>query len=56
MENKTDAEVKRDVIANTKAIYNAKFTLVISLLALMVYSTLNSIVIAMIYRKVVFRN
>jgi len=56
MENKNPEEIKREVLANTKSIYNAKFTMIISLLALMVYSTLNSMVIAIIFRRVVFRN
>jgi hypothetical protein len=56
MENKNPEEIKREVLANTKSMYSAKFTMIISLLALMVYSTLNSMVIAIIYRRVVFRN
>ncbi len=56
MENKNPVEIKREVLASTKAMYSAKFTMIISLLALMVYSTLNSMVIALIYRRVVFRN
>jgi len=56
MENKSPAEIKREVMANTKAIYNAKFTMIITLLALMVYSTLNSMVIAIIFRRIVFKN
>lgn len=56
MENKNPQEIKRDVMANSISMYSAKFTMVISLLALVVYSTLNSMVIAIIYRKVVFRD
>jgi hypothetical protein len=56
MENKNPEEIKRDVMANTRSMYSAKFTMIITLLALMVYSTLNSMVIAIIYRRVVFRN
>ncbi|MBU3658603.1 MAG: DUF4199 domain-containing protein [Flavobacteriales bacterium] len=56
MENKNPQEIKREVMANTRSMYSAKFTMIISLLALMVYSTLNSMVIAIIYRRVVFRN
>jgi hypothetical protein len=56
MENKNPQEIRRDVMANSRAMYSAKFTLIITLLALIVYSTLNSMVIAIIYRKVVFRN
>jgi hypothetical protein len=56
MENKNPEEIKREVLTSTKAMYSAKFTMIISLLALMVYSTLNSMVIAIIFRRVVFRN
>jgi hypothetical protein len=56
MENKNPEEIKREVLASTKSMYSAKFTMIITLLALMVYSTLNSMVIAIIYRRVVFRN
>jgi hypothetical protein len=56
MENKNPEEIKREVLSSTKAMYSAKFTMIISLLALMVYSTLNSMVITLIYRRVVFRN
>lgn len=56
MENKNPQEIKREVMANTRSMYSAKFTMIISLLALMVYSTLNSMVIAIIYRRIVFRN
>ncbi len=56
MENKNPQEIKREVMANTRSMYSAKFTMIITLLALMVYSTLNSMVIAIIYRRVVFRN
>ena len=56
MENKNPVEIKREVLASTKSMYSAKFTMIITLLALMVYSTLNSMVIAIIFRRVVFRN
>ena len=56
MENKNPEEIKREVMANTRSMYSAKFTMIITLLALMVYSTLNSMVIAIIYRRVVFIN
>jgi len=36
--------------------YNPQFTLSVSLLALLVYSTLNSLLIAVIYRKIVFKD
>lgn len=56
MQNKSASEIRHEVISNTKSIYNAKFTMLVALLALMLYSTINSLLIAVIYRKVVFRN
>ena len=56
MENKNPEEIKREVMENTKSMYSAKFTMIISLLALIVYSTLNSMVIAIIFRRIVFKN
>ncbi len=56
MQNKTKAEIIKQQMQQADSIYNAKFTMVVSLLALMVYSTLNSLMIAIIYRRIVFRN
>ena len=55
LENKTDEELIKEGINQTKQWTSPKFTMVISLLALLMYSTLNSLVIALIYRFVVFR-
>jgi hypothetical protein len=54
LENKTDQEIRSLAKQNMSMMYNPQFTLSISLLALLVYSTLNSLLIAVIYRKVVF--
>lgn len=56
MKNKSASEIKQAVIGNTKSIYNAKFTMLVGLLALMIYSTLNSLLISVIFRRIVFRN
>lgn len=56
LENKTDKEIVQMARKNTAMMYNPQFTLSISLLALLVYSTLNSLLIAVIYRKVIFRD
>jgi hypothetical protein len=56
LENKTDEEIRSLAKQNMSMMYNPQFTLSISLLALLVYSTLNSLLIAVIYRKVVFKN
>ena len=55
LENKTDAEIVQMARQNTAMMYDPQFTLSVSLLALLVYSTLNSLLIAVIYRRVVFR-
>jgi hypothetical protein len=56
LENKTDQEIKSLAKQNMSMMYNPQFTLSVSLLALLVYSTLNSLLIAVIYRKVVFKS
>ena len=56
MENKSFEEIKRDVISKTKMVYNAQFTMLVSMLSLLLYATLNSIVITLIFRRIVFRN
>ena len=56
MENKSFEEIKRDVLAKTKMVYNAQFTMLVSMLSLLLYATLNSIVISVIFRRIVFRN
>jgi hypothetical protein len=56
LENKTDEEIRSLAKQNMSMMYNPQFTLSVSLLALLVYSTLNSLLIAVIYRKVVFKS
>ncbi len=56
MENKSPDEIKKDVISKTKMIYNANFTMLVSMLSLLLYATLNSIVISLIFRRIIFRN
>jgi len=56
LENKSDAEIIAMARKNTAMMYDPQFTLSVSLLALLVYSTLNSLLIAVIYRRVVFRD
>jgi hypothetical protein len=36
--------------------FSAEFTMTLSLLALMVYVTLNSVLIAVVYRRFIFRH
>jgi Protein of unknown function (DUF4199) len=56
LENKSDGEIVEMARKNTAMMYDPQFTLSVSLLALLVYSTLNSLLIAVIYRRVVFRD
>jgi hypothetical protein len=56
LENKSDAEIVEMARKNTAMMYDPQFTLSVSLLALLVYGTLNSMLIAVIYRRVVFRD
>lgn len=56
MENKSSEEIKRDVLSKTEMIYNANFTMLVSMLSLLLYATLNSILISVILRRIIFRN
>jgi hypothetical protein len=56
LENKTDEELIKEGINQTKQWTSPKFTMVISLLALLMYSTFNSLIITLIYRGIVFRS
>ena len=56
LSNKSDEEIKRVMMDRTKDMYSPNFTMVITLLGLTIYSALNSIMISIILRKIVFRN
>ena len=56
MQNDSAEEIRSQVLEKTKLIYSAKFNMLVALLSLMLYTTLNSIVISLIFRRVVFRN
>jgi len=56
MENKSDEEIKSKVLKSINDYYSAKFTMTISLLGLLVFTTLNSIVLSLIFRRVIFKN
>jgi len=55
LENKTDQELLNEGVNQTRQWTSPKFTMIVSLLALLMYSTFNSIIIALIYRGVVFK-
>jgi len=48
-------QIKRKEMSKLEGIFNAKSAAIISLSALLLYSTINSIIIAIILRKIVFR-
>jgi hypothetical protein len=52
----TVPQIRTAVLEKSKSVYNAKSTAVVGLLAMTLYSTLNSIFITIIFRKIVFRN
>lgn len=56
LNNKSDQEIKGMFKQQDELIYSANFTFVISLLGLTMYSIFNSIFIALIYRKFLFRD
>jgi hypothetical protein len=55
MKNKSDAEIKKMSLMQVQQIASAGFTFVLALLGLTLYSILNSIVISVIYRKLLFK-
>lgn len=56
MQNDSPEEVRKEVIQKSRMIYSSKFNMLVSLLSLVLYTTINSIVISIIFRKVVFVN
>jgi hypothetical protein len=56
MQNDTPKEVRYEVIKKSKMIYSSKFNMLVSLLSLVLYTTINAIVISIIFRTVVFAN
>jgi hypothetical protein len=56
LSNKSDQEIKKLMMNNTEMMYSAKFTMVITLLGLTIFSAINSLIISLIYRRIVFRN
>jgi len=53
--NKSDAEIREMEMSKAETIYSTKFTLVLSLLAMTLWAMLNSVVISIIYRTVLFK-
>ena len=56
LENKTDQELLKEGMKQTRQIISPQFTMLVSLLGLLVYGTMNSLVISLIYRSLIFRN
>jgi len=49
-------EIYAEMRQGPKNLYNAKFTMTISLLSLLLLATINSILISIIYRRLIFRS
>ena len=56
MENSSSDEIRNKVMTSISQYYSAQFTMTISLLGLLVYSTLNSLLISLIFRKIIFKH
>ena len=56
MENKSVEEIKKYFLDQKKSSYNPKSEMLLFMAALLLYATLNSIVISLIFRRIVFRN
>tara|TARA_B110000046_G_C12936897_1_gene373983 strand:- start:411 stop:953 length:543 start_codon:yes stop_codon:yes gene_type:complete len=55
MENLSSDEIREQVMDSMNNYYSAQFTMTVSLLGLLLYTTLNSLVISLIFRRVIFR-
>ena len=51
----TNKQIIKAVLKNSESAYNPKSTAIMSLAAMLLYSTLNSVFITTIFRKIVFR-
>jgi hypothetical protein len=56
LENKSDVEIKQLAIKDWKNKLDPQFTMMISLLALLFYTTMNSLLISLVFRRIVFRD
>ena len=51
----TEKQITKAVLKNTAGAYNPKSTGIMALAAMLLYSTINSVLITVVFRKVVFR-
>ncbi len=56
LENKSDQEIRKLAISDWKNKLDPQFTMMISLLALLFYTTMNSLLISLVFRRIIFRN
>lgn len=56
LENKSDLEIKQLAIKDWRNKLDPQFTMMISLLALLFYTTINSLLISLVFRRIIFRN
>ncbi|MFT5861015.1 MAG: hypothetical protein ACI865_003133 [Flavobacteriaceae bacterium] len=52
----TDEEIREQQISNQRAMFSAKSAMTVSLLGMLILSTINSIFITVVYRKLIFRD
>lgn len=55
LSNKSDLEIKKMGMQQARQISSASFTFILSLLGLTIYTMMNSILISVIYRRLLFR-
>ena len=56
LENKTDQELLKEGMKQARQMTSPQFHMLLCLLASLVYGTMNSLVISLIYRSLIFRN
>ena len=56
LENKSDQEIRKLAINDWKNKLDPQFTMMISLRALLFYTTMNSLLVSLVFRRIVFRN
>lgn len=53
--SKTKQEIRSAIMDNQRAVYSAGSTMTVSWLGMLILSTLNSVIVAIIYRRILFR-
>lgn len=56
MENNTSEEIRNKVLTSLSQYYSSQFAMTVSLLGMLIYATLNSLVLSLVFRKLFFKN